>query len=390
MERDMKTICPVPSASRAIPRAGRLGAAGAALAVCLLTGCKEKTQATSVPQETNRVCVAAAEPMDQGRPEGGLSYLAVVRADKETDLSFKVGGIVDVIGPAAGTDWDEGTPVKAGDVLAELKQNDFTNALISARVRAELAVKTVERFRKLRTTDAISQQELDVSEANWRTSQAQLDEAEQNMKDSRLVASMDGVVLARYVNAHVTVGAGQRALRVADTRTMSVELGLPDRLVTRLSPGNEVDVVVSALEGRPPFRGRVSEVGVSANAEGRLYRVVIKVPNPDGVLRSGMTARIVLGDAPSVRTGLVRIPLSALVTLSPAPAGTNAPSASQLSVFVAQDGKAVQRAVKTGDILGSSILVTEGLQPGEHVVTSGASFLYDGARIEVVPEASRP
>jgi len=367
-----------------------LGAAGAALAVCLLTGCKEKTQATSVPQETNRVCVAAAEPMDQGRPEGGLSYLAVVRADKETDLSFKVGGIVDVIGPAAGTDWDEGTPVKAGDVLAELKQNDFTNALISARVRAELAVKTVERFRKLRTTDAISQQELDVSEANWRTSQAQLDEAEQNMKDSRLVASMDGVVLARYVNAHVTVGAGQRALRVADTRTMSVELGLPDRLVTRLSPGNEVDVVVSALEGRPPFRGRVSEVGVSANAEGRLYRVVIKVPNPDGVLRSGMTARIVLGDAPSVRTGLVRIPLSALVTLSPAPAGTNAPSASQLSVFVAQDGKAVQRAVKTGDILGSSILVTEGLQPGEHVVTSGASFLYDGARIEVVPEASRP
>ena len=386
----MKTICPFPSVGRVVPRADRLGATGAALVVCLLTGCKEKSRVTSVPQETNRVCVAAAEPMDQGRPEGGLSYLAVVRADKETDLSFKVGGIVDVIGPAAGTDWDEGTPVKAGDVLAELKQNDFTNALISARVRAELAVKTVERFRKLRTTDAISQQELDVSEANWRTSQAQLDEAEQNMKDSRLVASMDGVVLARYVNAHVTVGAGQRALRVADTRTMSVELGLPDRLVTRLSPGNEVDVVVSALEGRPPFRGRVSEVGVSANAEGRLYRVVIKVPNPDGVLRSGMTARIVLGDAPSVRTGLVRIPLSALVTLSPAPAGTNAPSASQLSVFVAQDGKAVQRAVKTGDILGSSILVTEGLQPGEHVVTSGASFLYDGARIEVVPEASRP
>jgi multidrug efflux pump subunit AcrA (membrane-fusion protein) len=55
---------------------------------------------------------------------------------------------------------------------------------------------------------------------------------------------------------------------------------------------------------------------------------------------------------------------------------------------VAQDGKAVRRTVKTGDILGSSILVTEGLRAGEQVVTSGASFLYDGAPIEVVPDAT--
>ena len=51
-----------------------------------------------------------------------------------------------------------------------------------------------------------------------------------------------------------------------------------------------------------------------------------------------------------------------------------------------QDGKAVQRAVKTGDILNSSILITEGLRAGEQVVTSGASLLYDGAPIEVAPE----
>jgi len=57
-----------------------------------------------------------------------------------------------------------------------------------------------------------------------------------------------------------------------------------------------------------------------------------------------------------------------------------------LGVFVVQGGKAVKRAVKTGDILNSSILVTEGLQAGEQVVTSGASLLYDGAPIEVAPE----
>ena len=50
------------------------------------------------------------------------------------------------------------------------------------------------------------------------------------------------------------------------------------------------------------------------------------------------------------------------------------------------DGKAVQRGVKTGDILNSSILITDGLRAGEQVVTAGASFLYDGAPIEVATD----
>ena len=166
---------------------------------------------------------------------------------------------------------------------------------------------------------------------------------------------------------------------------MSVELGLPDRLIGRLTPGKEVNVVVSGLEGLPPFRGRVSEVGVAASGEGRLFRVVIKLPNPDGLLRSGMTARIHVGDTPSAPPGAVGVPLSALVTVTPQ-AGAKASGQQPLAVFVAQDGKAVSRRVKTGDILNSSIIITEGLRAGERVVTSGASFLYDGAPIEVVSD----
>ena len=80
---------------------------------------------------------------------GVCSYLALVRFDHETDLSFKMGGILVSVGPATGADWDEGTPVKAGTVLTELKQADFTNALSSARARAELAVKTLEAQQQL-------------------------------------------------------------------------------------------------------------------------------------------------------------------------------------------------------------------------------------------------
>src|SRR6185369_12526857 len=128
-------------------------------AVLVLGGCGKPA---ATPPEKALVRTAVVQPIDNVRSDGEASYLAQVKFDHETDLSFKVGGIVVGIGPEAGKDWDEGTPVKAGTVLAELKQADFTNALNSARARAELMGKQLERFRTLRETDAISQQELDV------------------------------------------------------------------------------------------------------------------------------------------------------------------------------------------------------------------------------------
>jgi len=386
MRIDMKNrILPLSDPLNAIHKALDLGFTTTLLPLCLalvFAGC-EKPKARA--PEKSWVRTALVQPASHVRSDGDASYLAQVKFDHETDLSFKVGGIVVSIGPTVGTDWDEATPVKAGAVLAELKQADFTNALNSARARAELMNKQIERFRKLRATDAISQQELDVTEADWRTAQSQFDQAEQNLRDSRLVAGKDGVVLARYINSRVTVSPGQRVLRFADTSVMSVELGLPDRLVGRLTPGKQIPVEFSALEGSPPFRGRVSEVGVAASGDGRLFRVVIKVPNPDGVLRSGMTARIRVDDDAPVPPSTMCIPLSALVT-HPPDGRSQAGGEAQLGVFVVQDGKAMKRAVKTGDIFNSSIVVTEGLRAGEQVVTAGASFLYDGAPVEVAPQ----
>lgn len=375
---------PPPNLGAATQRFGRVLATVTALTSALaLAGCG-KPAAAKAP-ETSLVRTAVVEPMGDARSDGEASYLATVKFDHETDLNFKVGGIVVLIGPAANSDWDEGTPVKAGTVLAELKQSDLQNALDTARAKAELADKTRERFRRLRATDAISQQELDMVEAEWRTAHAALDQAEHNLSDSRLVADKHGVILKRHINRGVTVAPGQPVLRIAETSLMSVEVGLPDRLIGKLTPGQEIDVEISALEGLPLFKGWVSEVGVAASGEGRLFRVVIKVKNPEGLLRSGMTARIRVGDASTANPSTVCIPLSALVTLV-SDGGSRPSSQSQLGVFVVQDGKAVKRAVKTGDILKSSILITEGLRAGEQVVTSGASFLYDGALIEVAPE----
>ncbi len=346
----------------------------------LLSGCSKPVTAPKAQEKT--VGTQPAEALSSARlADSAPEYIATVRANEETDLSFKVGGVVELIGPEARRDWEEGTPVQMGAVLARLQQGDFKNALASAKAAAELAASNAERLRKLSAGKVISKQEADKAEADTETAEAQLRQAEQNLRDSELHAPWAGVVFTRYVNSGETVNSGKPVLRLGDISTMSVELGVPDRIVGLFAVDKEIDVDISALPGRPPFRGKISEVGVSANNAGRLYRVVIKVPNPDGIIKSGMTATVKAGGVASTAPGQVVVPLSALIT--PPGTGESGQPPTQLAVFVVKDNKALLRPVKTGDIVASSIIVNEGLQAGEQVVTRGASQLYDGAPVTV-------
>ncbi|MGH8164739.1 MAG: efflux RND transporter periplasmic adaptor subunit, partial [Rhodanobacteraceae bacterium] len=154
-------------------------------------------------------------------------YIANVRADDETDLSFKVGGILEQIGPGPHRDWDEGSEVKAGALLARLQQGEFTNALTAAQAAEKLALGNNKRLEKLLADNVVSKQEMDKAAADTQTSKAQLQQAEENLRDSELRAPEDGVVLARYVNSGETVSSGKPVLRFGNMNTMSVELGVP-------------------------------------------------------------------------------------------------------------------------------------------------------------------
>src|SRR4029450_7914690 len=112
--------------------------------LALLFGCS-KPAAKQGPEKTI-VGTQRAEALGSAALAGSApEYIGTVRASDETDFSFKVGGIVELIGPQPRRDWDEGSPVKAGRGLARLQQNDFKNALASAKAAAELAVRHNQR-----------------------------------------------------------------------------------------------------------------------------------------------------------------------------------------------------------------------------------------------------
>ena len=321
--------------------------------------------------------VATAESLDSAKGQARSEYIAMLRGDVETDLSFKVAWTLEMIGRSGETlDWQEGVPVKKGEVLARLKQEDFVSSVKSATAKAEQDRQQYERELKLRATGAVSQQELEAAAAAREASQASLALAEQALKDSCLLAPYDGTVVARQANNGETIGVGKTVLKLADLRQMSVELGIPDRLISRVTVGKEFPVRVTTLEASS-FSGRVSEVGVAAKDGARLFRVIVKVANGDGLLRSGMTASVSLEDNDGFPRGSVLIPMSALVSAN------KGGSLNELAVFVVNaDGKAHERAIKTDDLVRSSIVVTQGIKAGDLVVTAGASTLYEGALVD--------
>jgi RND family efflux transporter MFP subunit len=236
---------------------------------------------------------------------------------------------------------------------------------------------------ELREKGAASPQEFDVAKAEMQATRAAWAQADQALKDSVIRAPYDGTILARLANPGETISPGNPVLKVANLERMSAELGVPEKLVGSIQIGKEIPLRVPALDALS-FTGRISEVGVAAKEGARLFKVLMKLDNPNHLLKSGMTASVVLSEAAAFPPGSVLVPLSALV------ASSKPDATASLAVFVVEaDGKARERAVCTDEIVRSSILITAGLKPGEQVVTVGAGALYDGAPVDARPAESR-
>jgi multidrug efflux system membrane fusion protein len=319
--------------------------------------------------------VRAASLAASGLAPGSV-YIAEIRGDNEINLSFEVGGVVDSIGPSAGLNWAPGAAVNRGSVLAELKKDDFINRITAAQARAELARVTYERMQNLLKTESIPKQKVDQAETEYKAAKADLAAAEQSLNDTVLRAPWDGAILERLVNPAETIGPGRPVLNFSSLKRMTVEVGVPDTVVSRLKVDQEASVQISALPGRS-FRGLISQVAVKGEAATRLFKVKLKVPNPDGAIKSGMTASVSFARAGHAPAGAVWVPLAALTTESGA--------SGKLAVYVVDNGKARKRPVQTDDIAGNQIMITEGLKADDQVVVVGVGTLYDGAAVDAQP-----
>ena len=386
-------------------------------AMLIFTGCQKEEAAGPEPIPVKVEVVSTQEVRPAWR------YSGETRPDTEVQMAFKVPGYIAGLRRVKGADGrvrdiQVGDEIPAGAVLAYLRRNDYQASLNTAvgqetqtvgllqasqadldRAKADQkkADQDFERAQALYGVKAMTRPDYDAAVAQHDTTTAnvqaairQIDarqgqlhaaqwdvvSAKINLGDTNLIAPMPCVIVEKDVEPGDLVAAGTRAFILDDTRVVKVAFGVPDSMLSHFKMGLPVPVQIDGL-GRT-LMGQVTQIAPSANSQSRVFNIEISLPNGDRSLKVGMIAsvRIEQGNPQTVPV----VPMNALIT---AESGTN-----NYSVFTIQERNGKQfaqlKSVRIGEALGKSVVINEGLLPGERIVINRTDQLADGSLVRVI------
>ena len=331
--------------------------------VCLafaLAGCgREHT--TAAHERLPAADVRLAAVTDNTRA-AGEEVVGTVRPKLQAVIEAKVSGRIETLAVTPGQQ------VKAGDLLAQLDAREIQAKLDQARAVRDQAVRELERARKLFEQKITSQAEFDAVEARERVAAGAATEAETALGYSKIVAPFDGVVTRKLADVGDLAAPGKPIVEMEDPAALRFEAGVPEALIGGVHIGDQFLVRVSSVAS--DLQGTVAEVAPVADAASRTYLVKLDLPATEG-LRSGQFGRVIV---PTDDAKSVWVPASAVITRG------------QMEiVFVAVDGHAQLRLVRTGKRNASEVELLAGITAGENVVIDGADRLRDRQPITARP-----
>ncbi|RSE83301.1 efflux RND transporter periplasmic adaptor subunit [Achromobacter denitrificans] len=319
-----------------------------------------------------KVAVAAAEQADFPVALGGIGSLEATR---------QVLVAAEVDGRVAQILFTPGERVRAGQLLVQLNDAPEQGELARLQAQARNARALLERTRRLLPQQAATREQLDQAQADYDQAAGDIKRMQALIEQKRIKAPFDGVLGVRRVNLGQFARAGDPLVSLTDGSAMYANITLPEQALGALRVGQPVAVTVDAHAGRV-FAGRVTTVEPQVDPGSRTVRVQATLPNADGALAAGMFAHGEVG-LPA-RPDVITVPETAVsysaygdsvyVLTPPKPGQEGAPPTVR------------QAYVKTAERARGRVVVTEGLQAGDRVVTSGQLRLHNGAAVEVSAE----
>jgi membrane fusion protein, multidrug efflux system len=361
--------------ARPVLRSGAAWPCAIALAA-LLVGCKPADEAQAVPEPVRPVRVVTAQELPGGE---SVTLTGSIQAQDDVALSFRVGGQL------IERNVNVGDRVRAGQVVARLDGINERHALDAARAslagamaRLVEARNTVQRYEPLLPRGFVARAQFDraveardAAQAQVNAVQAQVNTAEHQVGFTTLIADGPGDVTARGAEPGEVVTAGQTIVRLARKSGRDAVFDVPARIIEAASADDLVTVALST-DPKVTAIGRVREVSPQADPVTRTFKVRVGLANPPASLRLGstVTGTIALGGAAGIE-----IPTSALTATQGAPA-----------VWIL-DPKSKQVALRNIDVARfelDRVLISQGLEPGELVITAGVQTLRPGQQVRLL------
>lgn len=361
----------------------------AALVICagalLVSGCSREPAATENSAETSAVAIFTTSVREEAIVEA-IQATGEIIADKSTEITPRVDGVIDEIYVRVGDKVSRGYP------LFMTRPTEYKNRVIEseqtvALAEAELAqsIREFKRNRALRERDVVSQGRLDavsarynVAKARLGIAQASLIQTRQNLDDTIVKAPYAGVVTGRYVDEGKmvrTAMAGSPIVEIVKIDIVEVIVRIPAVHLARLSANTRAKIDVG---GRAqPIESVIHVINDKVDARTRTIEIRLRLENADFSLKPGMFAKVTL--FPKSRSAVI-VERAAVLGIS-----------GDQYVFVSNGGVARRRAITARDVDARLIEVLAGLSAGQKVLTGpNLPDISDGTPVQLLAKLDAP
>lgn len=296
----------------------------------------------------------------------------VIRGRTEADRVVDISSEIDARVVAVHV--EKGDTVQEGDLLVELAIDDRQAQVEMAR--AVIRQRTIEAEAATRLAEKGFRAETQLAEAEAQLEDARHQErlAQVNLRNTKIRAPFDGVVENRMAEIGAFMQKGSEAISLIDRDPMLVIGQVGERDVNTLKVG---DTGTARLADGTELTGTIGFIGAVADPETRTFLVELEVPNPEGLIRDGLTAEMAL----PVSTARAHFISPAVLVLDDAGA---------LGVRLVDGADTVRFAPIT--VIGTSAdgMWVGGLPADARLIVVGQEYVVDGQKVRPVDIGESP
>ncbi len=270
---------------------------------------------------------------------------------------------------------EKGSRVAAGQAIAQLEADLLRAQVDEARAAAQLAADEFERQRQLWEEDGVGTELLFIQrKAQVDIAAARLKQLETRLARTTIRAPVAGVFDEKYLDEGEMAVTGSPVARVVSIGRVKVTAGIPERFARFVRRGAEARVTLDVFPGEV-FVGRTSFVGSTVDPSNRTFPIEVMLSNPGSMVKPAMVAN-------------VEVQRDQLADVIVVPQQVVLRSADGYKVFVVDDRGdrqiAAARAVTLGPSAGNAVVIEEGLEVGDRLVTVGQQLVDDQSMVRIV------
>ena len=296
-----------------------------------------------------------------------IQALGTARANESIEIRPRIASLVTAIA------FEEGQAVAEGDLLVELENSEIKAELAQAEASLSESLSLYNRSKELTSTQAISESNLETLLAQVKVNEANVAAEKARLRNTQIRAPFAGRVGLRRVSPGSFVDTSAVITTLDDVETIKLDFTVPETFITVLSDGMKI-LAHSIVYPDRVFDGRVTSIDTRVDPVSRAIQVRAIMPNDDRALKPGMFMTV---DLQRDRGDVLIAPEQAIV-----PEGVNQ------YLLVVADGIVEKRIIELGRRIPGYVVIADGAEPGEVVITEGTSKVRDGSQVEALDQAS--